>query len=209
MTLRETLGQFLSQVDSEQQAEGRRRVHASTASALGQTDVEARDDAHVDEKNIVRSTRDEQLARGRKPRKRAFVNNPRVEGVAESHGESQLKVPSDAQQRTLYLTVLLLAKQQEEEGFGPVVPHWKVMSELSDERFDKSPRIILQDLEGEGYVRQIITRKRGTLAWIPTVLDNAPQEPQKARGKDEHRSNVRRAVAAMEEQYAAAVDRRR
>lgn len=198
-----------------QRAEGKRRAHNREEEQASHT-----------EQGIRRSTSEEQAIRQRmaklreaKARKRQAAEAPapapappaptRKAGRAEAKADT-VQMPEDASYRRLYLTLLLLAQEQIADGWGPVVPHWKVMQQVGDsgERFEESPRIMLQDLEREGFVRQIITRRKGTLAWIPVALDSKEDGRPARSAKGGRSSDIARAVDALETEYLQGSKRR-
>jgi phosphatidylserine/phosphatidylglycerophosphate/cardiolipin synthase-like enzyme len=198
-TIRDLLGMSLNSHDSAQRTEGKRK-------------------AHTDERNIVRPTAEEQRvvasnaasermarARAAKAAKRTVAPQApppvappvkQAKGKTVASGPDAIQVPENASARKVFLTLLLLAQEQVADGTSPVVPHWRILNETKGEDLETTPRFILQDLERDGLVRQIVTRK-GTLCWIPTVLDNS--EGKGARGsKGGRSSDIRRGVEALE-----------
>lgn len=83
------------------------------------------------------------------------------------------------------------------------------MSETKGQTFNESPRYLLQDMERDGLLRQVITR-RGTLCWVPTVLDDQPGEVRGARSQRGGRSSdIARSVDALLDAYNVGTDRAR
>lgn len=208
-TLRDLLrGKPFNEHDAAQQAEGKRQSKGSVRTTA---------------ENIVRPTAEQQQrqaasdrmakARAAKAAKKAQAATvappPAAQAApkAESNGSDTYKVPAQAGPRKVFLTLLLLAQEQVAEGRNPVVAHWRILQGLQGSgELDNSPRYILQDLERDGFVRQIVTRK-GTLCWIPTVLDSSDGRPARA-AKGTRTSDLGRMRDALENEYLSSVSPR-
>lgn len=167
------------------------------------------DEGHTDERNIVRPTAEEQAVKARMAKARAAkASKPAKAKAAATKAADTVNLPDHPILRRVFLTLLMLAQEQVEAGTSPVVPHWKVLSETKGEEFGSQPdsdepytaRFILQDLERDGYVRQIVTRK-GTLCWIPTLLDSDGAGRGARSAKGGRTSDIRRKVDALENRY--------